>query len=85
MIGRDSCGCLYLKLNGTIRLVNACDRDRDQDQWSMIEFEGSREPKGELEPVSTERADEILSEWSSLIADGYDMRDVRRALKGRGE
>lgn len=91
MLGRDSCGCVYLTagktgtLGHTVFCVSACDADRDDDPWSFREgWRGNADyDRGEprdLEPITGVAAQRVFREWSDLIADGYAARAMARAV-----
>lgn len=86
MLGRDSCGCLYVTAGDVVVCVRACDLERDDHEFGFSEgwrgnssFEAGQ-PRP-LEPVEGQEARRVLQAWAGLIADGYAMREVETALR----
>lgn len=86
MLGRDTCGCLYLTAdNGVVFCVSPCDYDGRDDGWSFTFGwrANSKHDAGvprDLEPVVGNEAHIVFESWGNLIADGYAGREVTQAL-----
>ena len=89
MICRNTCGCLYLQHDDNnhvgepvIFLVMRCDQDgHSRSEWEFSEGLRESYSKSSLEPVTADEAREVFAAWGLLIADGYNARDIRDALK----
>jgi len=85
MLGRDTCGCIYLVAdNDVVFCVSQCDKDGRDDGWSFS-FGWRANAKyvaGEsrdLEPIVGNAAQIVFESWGRLIADGYDARTLTAA------
>lgn len=83
MLGRDSCGCVYLVAGDAVFCVSACDSEGDpwvfSYGWRANSQHAAGEPR-ELEPIEGEKARNVFASWGDLISDGYRGRDLIRSI-----
>ena len=91
MFKRYECGCIGFVLNGgainpdekRIWLVRACDTDRDDPEYRFGYSAGrssalAHKPSTKLSDAEIEG---LFGDLGSLIADGYNFRDLRSILE----
>ena len=84
MLGRDTCGCLYLVCGDVVSLIYPCDHDGHGHQLGISPDCWRRgdagTPDERLTALPTDEVRKVLNALGALVADGHAMRDIDQLL-----